>query len=95
MPFIGKVPPPTNRTRPPAHIQNRRHPQCRTPPLLSASSATSDTMLGLDPAGEYLIVNPALPEHIGHLELLDIPGRWRRTDAYGRGRIPIVAQPMA
>ncbi len=30
MPFIGKVPPPTNNTRPPAHSQIRRHPQCRT-----------------------------------------------------------------
>jgi len=30
MPLIGKVPPPTKSTRPPAHIQLRRHPQCRT-----------------------------------------------------------------
>jgi hypothetical protein len=39
-------------------------------------------------------VNPALPEHIGHLELLDIPGRWGRLDAYGRGRTQFTAQRM-
>ncbi len=45
------------------------------------------TMLGLEPRGEYLVVDPALPESIGHLELLDIRGRWGRVDAFGRGRI--------
>src|SRR4029079_5547931 len=34
------------------------------------------TMLGLEPMGDHLVVDPALPEGIGHLELLDIPGRW-------------------
>ncbi len=43
--------------------------------------------LGLEPAGEHLIVDPALPKRIGHLELLDLPGRWRQVDAFGRGRI--------
>ena len=46
------------------------------------------TMLGLEPQGEHLIVDPALPSAIGHLELLDIPGRWGRIDAFGRGRVP-------
>jgi glycogen debranching enzyme len=45
------------------------------------------TMLGLEPIGEHLLVDPVLPATIGHLELLDIPGRWRRMDAFGRGRI--------
>ena len=45
------------------------------------------TMLGLEPSGEHLIVDPALPQGIGHLELLDIPGRWGRVDAFGRGRV--------
>jgi glycogen debranching enzyme len=45
------------------------------------------TMLGLEPTGEHLLVDPALPLRIGHLELLDIPGRWGRIDAFGRGRI--------
>jgi glycogen debranching enzyme len=45
------------------------------------------TMLGLDPVGEHLVIDPALPEGIGQLELLDIPGRWGRMDAFGRGRV--------
>jgi glycogen debranching enzyme len=47
------------------------------------------TMLGLDPIGEHLIVDPALPSGIGMVALLDIPGRWGRVDAFGRGRIDI------
>jgi glycogen debranching enzyme len=47
------------------------------------------TMLGLDPIGEHLIVDPALPNGIGMLAVLDIPGRWGRVDAFGRGRIDI------
>jgi len=45
------------------------------------------TMLGLEPIGDHLIVDPALPTSIGHLELLDIPGRWGHVDAFGRGRL--------
>ncbi|HEX5878612.1 MAG TPA: glycogen debranching N-terminal domain-containing protein [Actinomycetota bacterium] len=45
------------------------------------------TMLGLEPVGEHLLVDPALPRRIGHLELLDIPGRWDRVDAFARGRV--------
>jgi hypothetical protein len=41
-----------------------------------------------------MVVNPALPEHIGHIEVLDIPGRWGLMDAYGRGRMHITAQRM-
>jgi glycogen debranching enzyme len=47
------------------------------------------TMLGLEPQGEHLMVDPALPSAIGHLELLDIPGRWGRIDAFGRGRVDV------
>jgi glycogen debranching enzyme len=43
------------------------------------------TMLGLEPIGENLIVDPALPPGIGHLELLNIRGRWGRLDAFARG----------
>ena len=50
------------------------------------------TMLGLEPEGEHLIVDPALPDTIGHLELLDIPGRWGRIDAFGRGRVDVGRQ---
>jgi glycogen debranching enzyme len=45
------------------------------------------TMLGLEPIGDRLTVDPALPMGIGTLALLEIPGRWGRVDAFGRGRI--------
>jgi glycogen debranching enzyme len=51
------------------------------------------TMLGLEPAGEHLVVDPALPVGIGHVELLDIPGRWGRVDAFGRGRVETGRKP--
>ncbi len=47
------------------------------------------TMLGLEPLGEQLVVDPAVPDTIGHLELLDIPGRWGRVDAFGRGLVQV------
>ena len=47
------------------------------------------TMLGLEPMDGHLVVDPALPSNIGRLELLDIPGRWGRIDAFGRGRVDI------
>jgi glycogen debranching enzyme len=47
------------------------------------------TMLGLEPFGEHLVVEPALPVRVGRLELLDIPGRWGRIDAFGRGRVDV------
>jgi glycogen debranching enzyme len=43
-------------------------------------------MLGLESDGTHLFVDPALPETIGQLALLDIPGPWGRMDAYGRAR---------
>jgi glycogen debranching enzyme len=43
--------------------------------------------LGLEPQGDHLIVDPALPNRMGNLELLDVPGRWKRIDAFGRGRV--------
>jgi glycogen debranching enzyme len=47
------------------------------------------TMLGLEPFGEHLVVDPALPADLGRVELLDIPGRWGRIDAFGRGRVEV------
>jgi len=44
------------------------------------------TLLGLEPHGEHLVVDPALPERMGRIEVLDIPGRWGLVDAFGRGR---------
>jgi glycogen debranching enzyme len=51
------------------------------------------TMLGLEPIGDHLVVDPALPTSIGRLELLDIPGRWGRMDAFGRGRVDVGSHP--
>ncbi|RZU75614.1 glycogen debranching enzyme [Micromonospora kangleipakensis] len=45
------------------------------------------TMLGMDPRGEHMVTRPAVPKEIGRIELRDIPGRWGRADAFGRGRI--------
>jgi glycogen debranching enzyme len=44
-------------------------------------------MLGLEPVDGHLLVDPAIPSMLGQLELLDIPGRWGRIDAFGRGRV--------
>jgi glycogen debranching enzyme len=44
------------------------------------------TLLGLDSDGEHLIVDPAIPQPLGRIELLDIPGVWGRLDAFGRAR---------
>jgi hypothetical protein len=41
-------------------------------------------ILGLEPIGNNLLVDPAIPSQLGQIELLDIPGRWGRVDAFGR-----------
>ncbi|MDG4766045.1 glycogen debranching N-terminal domain-containing protein [Solwaraspora sp. WMMD406] len=43
-------------------------------------------LLGLEPYEGELIVDPAVPEDMGHIELHDIPGPWGLLDALGRGR---------
>src|SRR5262245_32950346 len=43
-------------------------------------------LLGLDSDGVHLIVDPAIPEPLGRIELLDVPGAWGRMDAFGRAR---------
>lgn len=44
-------------------------------------------ILGLEPLGDQLIIHPVLPLMLGEVQLLDIPGRWGRIDAFGRGRV--------
>ncbi|MFL5592066.1 MAG: glycogen debranching N-terminal domain-containing protein [Ktedonobacteraceae bacterium] len=44
-------------------------------------------IFGMEPIGDNLLVDPAIPSMLGQLELLDIPGRWGRIDAFGRGRV--------
>ena len=50
------------------------------------------TMLGLEPHEDHLAVQPALPVGIDRIELLDIPGRWGKADAFGRSRGETKAQ---
>jgi len=45
------------------------------------------TMLGMEPIGQHLLVEPKLPFRFGSLHLTDIPGAWGRADAFGRGTI--------
>jgi glycogen debranching enzyme len=47
------------------------------------------SMLGLEPVGKKLLVDPAVPKRIQWLELLGIPGRWGRMDAFARGLIDL------
>ncbi|MEU8315342.1 MULTISPECIES: glycogen debranching N-terminal domain-containing protein [unclassified Micromonospora] len=47
------------------------------------------TMLGLEPHEGHLVVDPRLPVGMGRIEVLDIPGRWGRVDAFARGRLDL------
>ncbi|MFI9641026.1 glycogen debranching N-terminal domain-containing protein [Micromonospora sp. NPDC051925] len=47
------------------------------------------TMLGLEPHEGHLAVDPVLPVGMGRIEVLDIPGRWGRVDAFARGRLDL------
>ena len=47
------------------------------------------TMLGLETVGDNLLVDPAVPVSFGRIELLDVPGRWGRMDAFGRGLVDL------
>jgi hypothetical protein len=46
-------------------------------------------MLGLDLSASISGGRPGAPQHVGHLALLGIPGRWGRIDAFGRGRVDV------
>jgi glycogen debranching enzyme len=87
--FAGRLPEafggyPRSSTRYPVRYPTACSPQAWSTgaPLLLLRAA-----LGLEPQGDHLVVDPALPKRIGHLELLDLPGRWKRIDAFGRGRV--------
>ena len=51
-------------------------------------------MLGLEPIAGRLLVDPHIPEVAGWVELLDIPGAWGRSDAYGRGLLEVELEPL-
>jgi glycogen debranching enzyme len=87
--FQGRLPEafggyPRNTTRYPVEYPTACSPQAWSTgaPLLLLRVG-----LGLEPQGDNLIVDPALPMRMGNLEILDLPGRWKRMDAFGRGRI--------
>jgi glycogen debranching enzyme len=87
--FLGRLPEafggyPRIHTKYPVQYPTSCSPQAWSTgaPLLLLRS-----MLGLEPSGEHLVVDPALPLGIGRIELLDIPGRWGRVDAFARGRV--------
>ena len=92
--FAGRLPEafggyPREQTKYPVQYPTACSPQAwstGTPMLLMRA------MLGLEPEGEHLVIDPALPSYIGRLELLDIPGRWGRIDAFGRGRVDVDSQ---
>jgi hypothetical protein len=44
-------------------------------------------MLGLEPVSRKLLVHPAVPKQIQWIELLGIPGRWGRGDAFARALV--------
>jgi glycogen debranching enzyme len=47
------------------------------------------TLLGLEPIGDHLLVDAAIPRTIESIQLLDIPGRWGHVDAFGRGLVDL------
>jgi glycogen debranching enzyme/putative sterol carrier protein len=56
-----------------------------TPMLLARA------VLGLEPAGSQLTVDPHLPPAIGELDLIGIPGRWGRTEVSADAATSLVA----
>jgi glycogen debranching enzyme len=81
---------PRSRTRFPVEYPTACSPQAWSTgaPLLLLR-----VLLGLEPIGNRLLVDPALPKRLGRLELLDVPGTWGRADAFGRGRLDDVYLP--
>ena len=59
-------------------------------PAVAGVGVAAALVLGAAGAeGREVAGRDALPGGVGNLALLDLPGRWGRTDAFGRGRIEI------
>ncbi|HEY2802332.1 MAG TPA: glycogen debranching N-terminal domain-containing protein [Actinomycetota bacterium] len=91
--FLGRLPEafggyPRSATKYPVQYPTACSPQAWSTgaPLLLLRA-----MLGLEPSGDHLVVDPWLPSGIGRIELLDIPGRWGRQDAFARDRVDVTA----
>ncbi|HEX7745014.1 MAG TPA: glycogen debranching N-terminal domain-containing protein [Micromonosporaceae bacterium] len=67
------------------------YPTACTPHVCStgASLLMLRALLGLEPYNDVLVVDPAVPVEMGRIELVGIPGRWGRRDAFARGREPV------
>ncbi|HEX5055481.1 MAG TPA: glycogen debranching N-terminal domain-containing protein [Gammaproteobacteria bacterium] len=77
---------PRNKTRFPVEYPTACSPQAWATgaPLLFLRS-----LLGLEPVGDHLLVDPAIPKKLERIELMGIPGRWGSADAFGRGLLEV------
>ncbi|WP_319459635.1 glycogen debranching N-terminal domain-containing protein [Micromonospora sp. RTP1Z1] len=64
-----------------------RYPTANSPQALAtgATFLLLRALLGLEPAGEHLVMAPRVPARFGRVELLDVRGRWGRIDVIGSG----------
>lgn len=68
-----------------------RYPTACVPQAWSAGAPLLllRAILGLEPVGDHLVVDPAVPTSITQLDLLGISGRWGSVDVFARGRVPV------
>ncbi|MFR9777161.1 glycogen debranching N-terminal domain-containing protein [Micromonospora sp. MS34] len=64
-----------------------RYPTANSPQAMATGAPLLllRAVLGLEPAGEHLLMTPRVPARFGRLELLDVPGRWGRIDVISSG----------
>ncbi|NES13137.1 MULTISPECIES: glycogen debranching N-terminal domain-containing protein [Micromonospora] len=64
-----------------------RYPTANSPQALATGAPflLLRALLGLEPAGEHLLMSPRVPARFGRVELLDVPGRWGRIDVISSG----------
>ncbi|MFG1833651.1 amylo-alpha-1,6-glucosidase [Micromonospora chersina] len=64
-----------------------RYPTANSPQAMATAAPflLLRALLGLEAAGEHLLMAPHVPARFGRVELLDVPGRWGRRDVIGSG----------